>query len=269
MDKFGYIRGRRGPPGPAGKDAVNIFTWFPLSSLQMFRQNSECTFYFNTADDGILKEGQKPVGLKDRYEELKRKSGVRNAICIQNFHQPQKLKSHYFGLPLKNSLYKISNVRIAAAFPSILVAAFSFRVTADLSWEDTYIFTDKIGSRGVVISKEKLNILGSEGRLDLEYEYKDWNTMIIQYSNITEFGQDQCIFELNERRGYFKLKKDANGEDEFGDLYLGGHPEKRDFASVILGNFELYSKIFTPDPPHYILPDGIIKELNADMNERV
>ena len=36
--------------------------------------------------------------------------------------------------------------------------------------------------------KESLNILGSEGRLDLEYEYQDWNTRILQYSFITESG---------------------------------------------------------------------------------
>ena len=164
-------------------------------------------------------------------------------------------------------MYRISNVNIATAFPSILVAAFSFRATADLSWEDTYIFTDKIGSRGVVISRQKLSILGSEERLDLEYEYKDWNTMIIQYSCITEYLKDQCFFELNNRRGYFKLKKDANRENKFGDLYLGGHPEKRDFSSVILGSFELYPAELLPEPPHYILPDGIIKELNINMNK--
>ena len=77
------------------------------------------------------------------------------------------------------------------------------------------------------------------------------------------------FFELNNRRGYFKLKKDANGENKFGDLYLGGHPEKRNFASVILANFELYSTEFSPEPSHYILPDSIIKELNIDMNERI
>ena len=51
MDKFGYIRGQRGPPGPRGRDAFNIFTWFPFSGLRMFRENEACTFYFNTVDD--------------------------------------------------------------------------------------------------------------------------------------------------------------------------------------------------------------------------
>ena len=60
----------------------------------MFRENEECTFYFNTAEDGILYDkDQKPVGLKDRFKELK--SDFTNAICLQNFLKPVKLKSGF------------------------------------------------------------------------------------------------------------------------------------------------------------------------------
>ena len=90
MDKFGYIRGRRGPRGRPGKDAVNLLNWYPASVLRMFRENEECTFYFCTATDGILydKDG-KPIGLKDRFGEFK--SEFTNAICLQNFLKPVKL----------------------------------------------------------------------------------------------------------------------------------------------------------------------------------
>ena len=81
MDKFGYIKGRREPPGPPGKDAVNLFQWFPSSVLKMFRENSACVFYFNTADDGILKKAGKAVGLKDRFGESG-KWKAHDAICI-------------------------------------------------------------------------------------------------------------------------------------------------------------------------------------------
>ena len=87
--------GHRGPPGPAVRDAV---TWFPFLALQIFRENSTSTFYFNTADDRILKKDQTPMGLKDHYGELKRKSQVRNAICIQNFQQPVKLPFGYYSI---------------------------------------------------------------------------------------------------------------------------------------------------------------------------
>ena len=38
MDKFGYIRGRRGPAGPPGKDAFNLYAWCPDALLQLFRE---------------------------------------------------------------------------------------------------------------------------------------------------------------------------------------------------------------------------------------
>ena len=102
MDEFGCIMGRCGPPGPPGQD--NVLTWFPLSALWMFLENLACVFYFNTTDDGILKKDQKPIGLKDHYGEIKRKSEVRNANCIQNFIKPVKLKSGYYGILLKDWL---------------------------------------------------------------------------------------------------------------------------------------------------------------------
>ena len=73
VDKFGGIgRKYRGPPGPPGKDALELETWAPHSVLRMFRENEVCTFYCNTAEDGILYDGkEKPIGLKDRYTEFK------------------------------------------------------------------------------------------------------------------------------------------------------------------------------------------------------
>ena len=50
---------------------------------------------------------KKPIGLKDRYREFKPKSQVLNAISIQNFQQPIKLKTGYYGISLKNSLHRV------------------------------------------------------------------------------------------------------------------------------------------------------------------
>ena len=271
MDKFGYIRGRRGPPGPPGRDAIDTFTWTPYSVLRMFRENEECTFYFNTADDGILYDkDEKPVGLKDRYEGLKWKSRVKNALCLQNFQTPVKLNSGYYGIFLKNSLYKVSDVTIASATPFIMVVAFSFKADATLTDEDDYIFTNENSSRGITISRNSLNILGSQARLDLEYKYNDWNTMIIQYSNITPLIEDECIFILNKkRRGYFKLRYDDKEEK---DIFIGGHPQEQNFGDfgVVLANFEIYGKMFKEKHSSgYILPDEIIDVLQKDMDERV
>ena len=39
VDKFGGIgRKYRGPPGPPGKDALELETWAPNSVLRMFRE---------------------------------------------------------------------------------------------------------------------------------------------------------------------------------------------------------------------------------------
>ena len=64
MDKFGYIRGRRGPPGPAGKDAFDMAGWTPKALLKMFRENSDCSFYFKSETDCIwYDEKKQPIGL--------------------------------------------------------------------------------------------------------------------------------------------------------------------------------------------------------------
>ena len=97
------------------------------------------------------------------------------------------MDTNYYGIPLKNSLYKISHIPpIATAQPSIVVIAFSFRADSTLTDEDNYIFTNKNTSRGVTISRNAIKILGAEAKLELEYDQQDWNTMIIQYSFITD-----------------------------------------------------------------------------------
>ena len=53
-------------------------------------------------------------------------------------------------------------------------------------------------------------------------------------------------------------------------MFIGGHPEKRNYGNVVLANFEIYNRIFDPTniPSNYILPDELFRVLNADMNER-
>ena len=54
------------------------------------------------------------------------------------------------------------------------------------------------------------------------------------------------------------------------ELFIGGYPGKWDYANVILGNFEVYTHIFPQkNNSHYIVPDGLIEELDEDMEERV
>ena len=94
----------------------------------MFRENEIFTFYCDTADDGILYDEDKtPIGLKDRYREVKLSNcgETKNAMCLQNFQRPIKLDTRHYGIPLKNTLYKLSHfTTLATAKPSIVVIAF-------------------------------------------------------------------------------------------------------------------------------------------------
>ena len=65
------------------------------------------------------------------------------------------------------------------------------------------------------ISNKSLNIWGIESPLiDLEYDRDDWNTMLIQYSRITDEGtDDKCFFSLNGWRGFFKTRVHKHFEE--------------------------------------------------------
>ena len=256
MDKFGYIRGRRGPPGPPGKNAVDIPAWCPKGVLEMFRRSEECTFYFNTEKDGILYDGQKPIGLKDRF-------GKNNAICQQNHGKMIKVGDVY-GIELKDSLYKISNVFTGVGMPSICVIALEFKVSGEMT-KDCYIICNESLNRGVKISSESLDILGTDA-MKLEYESGEWNTLVIQYSSMR--GESKCFFDLNDRRGSFVPYRPTKLDK--GIVYIGGHPkEEGSFAKVALSSLEIYYNfgIFLPDP--YILPESILKLIKNDLNDKI
>ena len=258
MDKFGYIRGKRGPPGPRGKDAVPLYSWCPDAMLQMFRQSEACTYYFNDYDSGVMhnkKTGQN--ALKDQF-------GNNHALCLKNFQNPTKV-GRFYGLPLKNTLYQIRDIETAAANSTMCLIAFAFKTTTELS-EEVTIFTNKTETRGVTISKSSLNILGTDP-LNLEYHYRDWNTVIIQYSNIEDTGK--CFFVLNERKGFFIPHKIDLHDTE---VYIGGNSKGEKCATVMLLNFELYWKAFRenqPEPNDYLVPPEMVDLVCLDMDKRI
>ena len=260
MDKFGYIRGRRGPPGPQGKNALPIHTWFPSSTLRMFREDEECTFYFNTLDDGVMNNGKGKFALRDRF-------GINHALCLKNFQKPIKV-GKFYGIPLNDSLYKVKDVRTATVGSCICLVALTFRVKSEIKGDVT-IFTNESETRGVTISKESLNILGTDP-LKLKYQYRDWNTIIIQYSNITAGDAGKCFFVLNGHRGFFRPHENINKDDHI--VYIGGNSKGKNTANVLLVNFELYYKILNRgqlEPSDYLVPQEIVSLVDLDMNKRI
>ena len=243
-----------GPTGPPGKNATDVSLWCPSGVLEMFRRDEQCTFYFNTKTDGILYDKQKPIGLKDRY-------GNNNAICQQNFYKVIKVDDVY-GIELKNSLYKISDVRTATAPPSICVIALEFKVSKELT-ESSYLICNENLNRGVKISKESLDILGTDS-LKLAYDYREWNTLIIQYCCLKN-AESICYFDLNDRQGSFIPHKNIK---DCWSFFIGGHPDEEEhFAPVVITNLEVYYNS-DPLPDPCTLPKGLLKALKKDLNEK-
>ena len=76
------------------------------------------------------------------------------------------------------------------------------------------------------------------------------------------------FFHVKRSRGFFLP---GVVEKQEVDLYIGGHPEKRNFGNVMLGSFEVYIKefdIFSPTS-NYIIPQEIINVLYQDISYRV
>ena len=122
----------------------------------------------------------------------------------------------------------------------------------------------KQGLEVLQFPKKTLNILGTDP-LDLEYDYREWNSLVIQYS-YTSQGDNKCFFALNERRGFFIPYIPQTMARE---VYIGGHSKGKDFAGIVLTNFEIYYKNYDPAPESYILPEQILKLVQHDFDDRI
>ena len=265
MDKFGYIRARRGPPGPAGKDALQLDVWCSKSILQQFRMDASCCFYFDSRTDGILYDstGKTPIGLKNRVAG----DDGHNAICLRGLKAPvQTGKS--FSIPLStNTCFEISRLPSAIEPKTVFIVAFSFKlikpITDDLPY---YIFSNTTSTRAVTLRKDQLDIAGcARGSPQLKYLKTSWNVMVIQYSRVTTAGSgDRCFFMLNGRRGSFEPVVYENDAQE---IYIGHKIKKT--ANIELNYFEVHTKHFKHPGNGYVLPETFSNLLDGDMKRRV
>ena len=260
MDKFGFIQGRRGPPGPAGKDALQLDVWCTKSVLQQFKASASCAFYFDTESDGIL---DKKKGLKNRIDE-----GRYNAKTVRDLQTPVKTGKSY-SLPLSTkSCFEIPTLRSALKPSSVFIVAFSFKLTEAIKdGLSYYIFSNTNSTRAVTLRKDWLDIAGCErGSPQLKYKIDSWNYMLIQYSRVSEDGSsDRCFFILNGRRGFFEPKVYEN--DAVG-LYIGHKLKKT--ANIELNYFQVH---YVHESIHktmgYVLPEIFSSLLLKDMKSRV
>ena len=259
MNKFGDNR-NAGPAGPPGQNAFDVTTWTPKALLRMFREDMKASFYFKTESDCILynKKGE-PIGLQNHG------NSDYNAMCLSHFHKPRYVRDGVYGLPLNHTIYKITDIGTALADPTIMYVAFTFKITEELEeGKDYVIFTNLNNSRGVVISKKTINILGAQVRQELTYNHEEWNTIIVQWSNVSG-GDDTCFFYLNENRGFIRPRK---YKEDLRDLYIGGHPTIGNCAPIYLTRFEVYLREWSAEKEeitNYLVPEDICKLLLNDI----
>ena len=265
-DKFGLTRGRRGPRGFPGEDALQFHLWFPESLFKLFQASATCLFYFNSGTDGILfdESGKKPIGLKNRSE-----FGENNAICSRGVVKPTTSSGKTFSLNLStDNCFEIPKLTSALKPSSVFVVAFSFKLKKPIKDElSYYIFSNANSTRAVTLRKNWLDIAGCfRGSPQLVYKKTAWNYMLIQYSRVSEEGAaDRCFFILNGRKGFFEpvvYENDSQG------LYIG-HKIKK-CANIELNYFMVHSRRFEKSVSNeYTLPEVISTLLLKDMKSRL
>ena len=263
MNKFGFVRGKRGPRGYPGEDALKLHLWFPESILKLFRESASCSYYFDNATDGILydKSGKK-IGLKNQSESEK------NATCVRGETGSPVQTGKTYSLTLSKENCFLLKLSSAIKKSSVLIVAFSFKlkkpITDNFSY---YIFSNENSTRAVTLRSDRLDIAGcARGSPQLKYLTHSWNYMLIQYSRVSDEGSsDRCFFILNGRRGFFDP---VVYENDARELYIGHR--KKLCANIELNYFEAHSRHFNePSGYDYILPETISTLLLKHMESRV
>ena len=140
----------------------------------------------------------------------------------------------------------------------------TFKVSRKLEpGKDYTIFTNDNGSRGVIISSKTINILGAQTRQELTYDSSEWNTILIQWSCVSD-EEDQCFFYLNRQRGFFRPQK---YENESRNIFIGGHPNKGECAPIYITRFDVYGRnwLESEEITDYLVPKEICKLILDDI----
>ena len=234
--------GPRGAKGERGKDSFDVKTWFPNQMLQWFRNSEACSFYFETEADGLIRNGSGTViGLKNH-------SGKNNAVSVKKFERLVKLPLGGYALEFSSSLYRVQEVDIAYAKPSIAALCVSFKMMS-YPVERQYMISSNKKQRGLTVEANKLQIWGAvEEPIEILYELGKWNTFFVQYSNISD---KKGFFIFDGKRGEFTTKECTLDP---GEVYIGGKATQDFFFKGAIAILEVYFRDLEGRVDNYQLP---------------
>ena len=224
-----------GQKGENGKDGLSI-KWFPNSLARMFGENCICSYFFNTLTDGVVKKAGAVIALKNR-------TGTIPATVVRNYRGLEKQETGNYALLLENSLFEVKNVDIFAE-QSLCCICFTFKIEYEAELvKSRFVFSNKNGTRAVSIRKDRVEVWSGDllqPAIQLEIEYREWNTVFIQFSHWSEYKRDSFAVVNGGKSKGFDTVGSQTTEDS---LYIGGKPTGDDYAEGWIGSFQVYRKI--------------------------
>ena len=262
-------QGEVGPPGKKGKDgekgASGLFDfcrWFGPDMLRLIRKNGDCSYYFDTEKDFIMKE-KKIAGFKTHSDRKLNAESRKTSV--------KKVKldpGHGFGVTFKDSLFEINDITsLALSGYSYSLLVITFKMD-ESPLKEEFIISDKELFRGLSIDSESLNIYGATERpLKLKYIPGKWITIGIQWTcyNNNRQGYYFLSQEITPEMGTFttaKIKKESRKEK----LYLGALYDGRQSWSGCLAVLDIIH-IYEPQEKKY--PEHFMSLIVADHCMRV
>ena len=184
--------------GRSGRDGFDYLSWFPNQTLEMYRREEACSFFFNDPTSGLVFEDGKVVGLRNHSNPKN------NAALSRQYAGVAELPTKKFSLVLNDSLYRISNVELGTTegLSSILICTFKLD---GMPKGKQLLTSTKDMERGIMIKGGNLEILGASPHIDnIPYVKNQFNTIFVLWNTVSPA---QSFYQLNETKNYFTTKK--------------------------------------------------------------
>ena len=252
-------KGERGPKGNPGSSGFSfIARWFPSQTIEWFRENEDCCYYFKQRNDFIWssekpskilgfkthsKNGENAINLKPTKETKIVKLSSRRAYCVE----------------FNNSLFRVKNVEIANGKPSYTVVILTFKLDI-YPTEEQFIVTTAKGDRSISVKEKNIKISGFTYDMEFLYNFRKWNTLYVQWTNMDDM-KGWVYFGDN----HVELTTTTPSKQRFG-IYIGAKKSKRQSFVGCLAALEIYEAIA---PPEKVFPAEFRKMLIKDQEDMV